>query len=680
MRAEDPSRLALRQALAEHLIAEASELEGTQAYEALVEAFAMVTGLVRPTEFQASQLPEQLGPLARRIVALGSPPGDEARVMSALLVLSMLDPSDPEHRVQYDLLTRWSREARATRANGFRNASELIDVWREHARLAPRSDVLELLASLHIARRDLVVQAASSERFNVRLSALSPHLIQRTPFDIAGLFLVHGDVEGAIARLRTMSGTARIAQQLLEALEAANVSIPDPRAAAALRELAVLYAETRPDVARGICRVGLRRHPSDGSFPACLARVAARQDDYEMATGWYAEAVHAEPDRRALYDEALSALNRFIEEGLFDADVSTARATATEASEILRAYEQRFPNATSPVRANRLEFLIGLLEMNSGHPEAALEHLQASVDFGASQPAPSTLSNPPPSVDNTFIEALIQLGLVTQRLGEPQSAVPILWRALEEMNRGPSEEINSRRPSLLGLLGDAQRAAGRQEQAENLYGQAAEAWTTIANALDGDGRALATAHRGVVYDKLGRDQEALADFDTALQAGPSTRPTYQIILSHLVTSSPRPELARRVFRTAVRELTLEPEWKVYFALWVQIITGQSEASLAADIRARLSEHARGPEWWSRLAAFGAEQVEADTLIEAASSPGERAEALFYAAHRRLAAGERVEALSLFEAVLETGMVNFHEYMMTLEVLPSLRSAAPSATP
>ena len=125
----------------------------------------------------------------------------------------------------------------------------------------------------------------------------------------------------------------------------------------------------------------------------------------------------------------------------------------------------------------------------------------------------------------------------------------------------------------------------------------------------------------------------------------------------------------------MRELSLEPEWKVYFALWVQIIAGRAGSPLGEDVGARLTELSSSSVWWGRLASYGAGEIEANELLENASSLGERAEALFYTGARALAQGDVERARTAFEGVLQTRMVGFFEYLIARDLMRVIPDAA-----
>jgi len=106
------------------------------------------------------------------------------------------------------------------------------------------------------------------------------------------------------------------------------------------------------------------------------------------------------------------------------------------------------------------------------------------------------------------------------------------------------------------------------------------------------------------------------------------------------------------------QLSLPPEWKVYFTLWIQFIAaraGQAPLEEHTDLLRRLG---RSSNWWGKLASFGAGDLDYTGLMSVASNLGEETEALYYEATRLFIASDRQAAHDQFLRVLETNMVSF----------------------
>ena len=658
---DHPDRASLRTRIVQFLGAETEGVLGAEDYDAVVAHFAQMTDLLTPEEIATGRVPRELVAPARWIVEHGGRTGDEARVMSALLILDALEEDGAGD--EYELVTTWGRDARADLGNVVESYTQLIRVWDEHARLTPTPDVLQALAELYIERRDAFVAAfregPGSLLGNMRGQALPAQVLRITPLDVAAVYLRVGDLVEASTHVEAMgAGDGETEARLLRMLEEARRD--GDEGADATVQLAEAFREARPEVARGLCRLGRRRFPDDARFPVCLARVSIEELRPADATAWYAEAIDRAPDVRDLYDEALAQLARFIQAGLFEDDPTEARALAGRAQRILEERMRRWPDAPTEVAPAELALLVGQLEMNAGRVDAAEEALRRAA-------APGDDPN-----------ALRELAFLLERTGRAAEAAPLYRKALDLT---PNQDVEDamQRASLLEHLGDAFRLSGDPAQSERMYQQALALWTELAEALSADRpRGLAELRTGVLHDRLGKHSDAVASFRAAMASNPDLRETYAGILSHLVTVAPDLELAQEVFRRAQRHLTLAPEWKVYFGLWVTAIAGRAGSEPATDVRALLTRLAASETWWGRLARFGVGDLGYEDLLGAADSVGQRAEAHFYGATAALAKGQPGDARTLLEQVLATRMVGFYEYLMAQALLAQMPDSRTSA--
>lgn len=654
---DSPTRPILRERIVAHYAAQTPDLVEADDYDAMVEHFAAMTDLLTPQDIGAGRVPQALAAPAAYLIEHGSPPGDEARVLAAHLVLSRIEPDDEAHQGRYEQVSRWGRDARSTVENPLDRYTQLIEIWSEHARLTPTPDVLSTLAGLHVERRDAIFEAFREGPMMRGLRALPSQVERIAPLDVAAVYLAHGDVASAVTRVEAMGGGSETVLRLVRLLQEARREGGEGSDASI--ELAEAFREARPRVAVGMCRHGLRRFPNDARFAGCLARVAADMRHPAEATGWYAISIELAPDIQPLYDEALEQLNEFIEEGIFDADADEARALAGHAEQILAERRRRWPDSSPPVPPGQLHYLMGMLEMNAGNAPEATRRLQLSVE------------------ERETPRALLQLGLLLERTGSPAEAATNYRRALDlTPENEPSDAL--RRAEILERLGDAFRESDNGAQANRMYTQALEAWSGAQaelGAVSGPPLALLEVRRGVLLDRLGRGDESSAAFRAAMGAVPNTQETFATILSYLVVSSPKPELAVDVFRQANRQLTLAPEWKVYFSLWIKAIHGRAGQPLDPEIASLLTSLAESDTWWGALARFGTGALPYADLISGAERVGQETEAHFYEGARRLTSGDAEGARLYFQRVVGTNMVSFYEFAMAQELLRGADASA-----
>lgn len=647
----DPARIAWRDALMRHRAARSSEILARGDYDEVVLHLAEMVELLHPADFEHGRVPQEIAPLARWVVEHGAPRGDEGRVMGALVLLSAVGEGSEELRAERERIARWGREVRAPIENPLEHYGDLIQVWEQQEELAPAPDVLSVLARLYIEQRDALSGAFGLEgnMLSFQELRLAPLLVERAPLDVAAVYLRHGDLERAIEHVRRMgSRPDGVENDLLRIL--ARAQRDDASGATSLEELARGFVRARPAISAAICRLGLRRFPNESRFPLCLARAALEMDSPGEATGWYAEAVQLAPGDREVYDEALGRLEQLMEEGFADVDLAQSRMIARHAIEILDERSRRWPDAPPAVTRESLLLQIARVEMGQGNVEEARARLSASLAAHETR------------------EAHQALGLLLERMGEPREAAEHYRRALDMTEERGAEGVAAR-AELIEQLGDAFRQAGDDDQARRMYRQALNMWNDLADDVNGARVSVVHVRRGVLSSRIGDDRAAVEAFAAAMEAAPSWREPYAAILSHLVVSSPNLDLAQDVMRRAHNQLTLEPQWKVYFALWVQTIAARSSSEPENDVAQLLRELAQGDSWSARLAAFG--RGELPSLVDAAHSRGEQAEAHFYEGARALGAGDVAGARRHFEQVLETNMVSFYEYAMAQELLREL---------
>jgi len=652
----DPQREALRNKLVAYLLAEARRAQAADEYEQVVEKLAAVTSLYSPDELSGDLTPE-LFSIATYVRVQGERRGNEGHVLAALWLQKQLHPKDAEPREQYDLLRRWSDESRKELGGVTEHLSGLIEVMAEHARLTPAPEVLAALADLYIERRQKLVATLgpdgqsppspgdlSFQEYREATVALS-----RAPLDVAAVYLVHGDYLRALSRLRQLDTVTGLEPRIRAVVE--MVVNDRSEAADALLALSRAYLEAEEsNVARSLCTHGVTKFQKDGRFAQCLGRLAASRDDYAEAALDYTDAVRLQPDQRELYDEALEVIANLMRGELFDSDPTETRELAEQAKVILDERIKRWPDAPPPVSLDELELAVGLAEMSAGNADQARAHFETSLK------------------KRETTRALVQLGQLALREGQRDQAEQYLKRALERTTQRNPDEARQR-AQILEQLGDVSRAGRELEKARKLYADALSLWDrSVGTKEEGPVRAFAHIRRGVLLSRLGREPEALDAFELGMQAAPDNREAYAQVLSHLVVSAPDPELSATTLRRAQRQLTLDPEWKVYFSLWVRAVAARGHRKLPDDLVKLLTRMGRSDAWWGHLADFGVAAIDYDKLKSLAKGRGQETEADFYEGARRLGQGDLAGARAMFQRVIESRMVGFYEYQMAQELL------------
>lgn len=654
---DDPRRAELRDSILYTLSRKTGELLEIGDAESIDAHLRMMTELFSPSELDEPRLPEELRPISEGLLAGASKRGDEGRALAAAFLLERTTDEPETYRALIQTIHDWSREAREGLSSELDRLSQLIQIAEEELGLIPARSIADRLAGLILARRDALVRELAASRGS--FSPFPARMIGLAPLELAAVDLRSGDVERAIDRLVAMNDTIPTTAQFIDVLKRARGD--DPAAGDALIELAEFYRSARPEVSLGICRRGLLRLPSDARFPVCLARIAADRENYLEATAFYADAISANEGERAIYDEALSQLSTFIERGIFEPNPTSARSLVAHAERIFESRRVHFPDAPPSVPEERFEFLVGTLEMNAGEPEEALRRFRKSVEINPSAQAHS------------------QIGSLALRMGKLDESARAFDAALA-LSPATSMASLPIRAEILRAYAELFAARGEREREHAILEEALSLWERAEPAFLGDRAGLVALNRGLILQRLGRRDEARAAFNRAFTLSPKQQAIYASILSALTTDArPDTELAETTLRRALQHLSLDPEWKAYFALWTRLIAVREGAREPALVSHLLEGLAEGKAWPARLARFALGRMEGEALVDSAENKGERAEAHFYLAVAALKSQEAETYRRELEAVIETDMVAFYEYEMASALLRALSASSSDAS-
>lgn len=617
--------------------------------------FAAIAALHTPRELGRGNIEAALVKPAQSLLLSATKLGDEATALAAHLALARLGVDGDDHLKSYEEIEAWTRESRARLDTPVERSSAVIEVWQAHADLFADPMVLQRLTKLYIERGGLAERelAATSRRGQSSLTwqllergPVAP-IVARTALDVAAVYLRYGLPQQALDTIEGWGQKSEVTRRVRAVLEAIVDQNDEGREG--LSELSEVYRSSRPDVAQGICRFGVQHYPDEALFPLCLARVAVQNEEALAAAGWYRTAIALAPEETELYDESLPRLAALLESRLASPRDATTRRLSEEIEHILQVYGDRFPKKSPALSWARWHLFMGILESNAGQTAVAEKRFLRSIKAERSR------------------AALNQLAILAERVGEFDRARRLYREALAMKVTDRREELGAR-AEILEHLGDTWRKSNKAVKAEENYRAALADWEKFTEDLRGPALALARIRQGVLHNRLGEPEAAQKRFEEAMAAAPSWRETYAGILSHLVVIDPNVDLALRVFRLAQRQLTLEPEWKVYFALWVSSVAGSADEQVDEDVKQVLSSLSSAQPWWSRLAEYGAGNLPYERLKGEASNVGEHAEADFYEGARLLNEGDASGARALFRRVLASQMVSFYEFAMAQELI------------
>src|SRR6185369_17192878 len=141
------------------------------------------------------------------------------------------------------------------------------------------------------------------------------------------------------------------------------------------------------------------------------------------------------------------------------------------------------------------------------------------------------------------------------------------------------------------------RLAGQSTEAQAAYRQALEIYRPLSDTDDTNQAAAIHVRLGSLVRRLGERGASAREYRLAMQSSPELREPFAEILAHLVIDGPDHALADETFRAARMGSHLADEWKVYFALWVQLIAYLGDHGTSADAEELLHTLAGGTGWY-----------------------------------------------------------------------------------
>lgn len=619
---------------------------------------AMRSALVHytPEELQRGNLPNALAPLARGLVDIGSPRGDEAHVLAAHRVLSLLSTPDREASARYEEVLRWGENNRREFRLPWVFHAEMSEIYREIARVFPEQSMITRSREHSEQRREAaqreLVRPTPEPRPEEVVMGLR-RAIERPLFDVAILHLRVGDLEGAATHAEEMSGAnGRGIAALLRA-------VADDASPEGYIGLAQQLERIDVTAMAGICREGRRRFAQDARFAQCLALAAENDGEYGLCAAHFEAAAHLRQDDPEALGRAIAATARWLQSESASDDSSAGRAAITRLRALSGEWTRRFASRAAPFSEADINVAAAHFEVSV----ANISEAETLLDRAISTPRPPR-------------GAFLLRAEIAWRHGDSARAEQVLQRAAA-LPVGADENGSELQPLLSLRRAWAKESAGDSAGATALFQQAEAGYAAIARSLEGERKAAALSQRAFALDGLGRADDARDAWDAALAAAPDD----QGIASSAVVffmSRARWADAARVASSARARLTLDRNWRTYFALWTwlssKLAGAEDERALAAlrEVANGADEHSP---WTTRLAQRAVGTLTEAQLAQHAQNVGHRAEAHFYDALAKLVANDRAGAVDGLRATVRTDMLFFNEYQVAWSLERRLGAAS-----
>ncbi len=646
------------------LRAQVTRMLAARAYEALQSGDTaraiqrLQAALVRysPDELAHGGLPRDLEAPARALLATSSTRGEEGSALGATRILLALEPPPADARPTWDRITEWGARNRQDFQRPWVREGELAEIQREVAALIPARDVLDSAAAHIIARREAAAEARNARSELAHLSFDEVRQLraglQRSAAELAMLFLRVGELTQAGERLSSMGAGAE-GSGLATAIRGIARS---EGGADALNDLARQVAPVDHLAAAGVCRVGRQRYASDPRFARCLAAAADRDRDLGLASAHLDAASALRPSDLDSLRDALVETHRWLQSEVGADDVAPGRRAVERARSLLDRWRALAPDRAPAIIEADVEELAAQLELAAGNLPEATAHLER-----ATHATPSSR------------DAFLTLSEIAWRHGDGPAALHRLDEGVALPLR-PSESDSSFRPRFAVRRAQVLSSTGHPDEARAAFGEALAALDALARFAEGRDLAEAQYERALTLQALGREGEVRAALDAALDADPENRSIAGLSVSFCLGHA-RWSDALDLSRRARAQLTLEPAWQVYFALWSRLSARLGHLPDDAGATSALTAIATTDDphvpWTTRLAQRAVGRVTHDELLAAAHTRGQRAEALFYDAMSALATGDAVEGARGLHEVVATETLHYHEYEMAWETLRRL---------
>jgi tetratricopeptide (TPR) repeat protein len=667
-----PERATLRDRVARYLAQRGVEAAQTGDFQTALARLRAALVHHTPDELASGALPDELGPLARAVLENASSRGDEAHSLAAARVLMALRTPDPEARATFERISEWGSRNRQDFQRPWVRAGELADIYKEVARIVPARDILEQTATYIIERRRAAMEARSlltpnspqGPRLNFdELRQLQAGVRNSGP-DLAFVFLRVGDVTEAANRLTSLG------QGESSALASALGAIAHGEGGAdALWELAERLDPIDSAASAGVCRDGRQRFTDDARFARGLAVAATRENDMGLASAHLERAATlSSRDQRTLHD-AIGASILWLQREIGADDLRAGRRAYARATSLIERWRTQYPGQTPPIATADLEEAAAQHELSAGNLDEARVHLERATH---AEPASR--------------DAFYTLAEIAWRHNDATEAARQLQAGMALPLR-PSESDSIFRPVYTVRMAQAAQESNPNE-ARRLFEESSTSLEALARSTTGQELATTQMQRAIVFDALGQPARAKEVLREALDASPENRDIAGRAVTFALSRGMWSD-ARDLYRLSRAQLNLDRPWQIYFGLWGVMATrlGRLDDDAGALHLIESMAATGGPmsPWTVRLAQRFTGAIDREQLLRYARTTGQRAEALFYDAMLKLAAGDADGAETDLRAVLSTETLHYFEYEMAWEMLkrhvrPASATAAPVRAP
>jgi tetratricopeptide (TPR) repeat protein len=623
------------------------------AEETFATAMGMWTGTELADESKAAPGLDLVQPTAEKLYGVFSRSGHDAGAATAITVLRAADPSAQvrTERQLADLLDFADDLQVATHGAGAKHARPVRILETVTERVASPW-AARLLAERYLERQGLWNAAALNP--NLEISGSQDAGISAPIWALVRAYARMDKLESLPPVLDTLTGQRGDNAELRKVLREA---VGPGTTADMLVELGKSFLDTRmvpePDyvTARHIAMLARTRFPTADSPRRLLGLIALRQGYLPLAEAELAAVLRQDADDR----ELASLYSRVLIVEMNDL-VQGERRLAGEAKR--KKLEAFYAEADKRWPGKPLEPGLAEVWASYGRGLYALGDIDAAVVWldKANTIAPSA-------------DALELLGQIHHRRGRHAQAVKS-FEAAAALPRETPLEKKVAEARLLRLAAESRAAAGDRRGAEQWWRAAEQKWNELLGSGLSDGqRILGFTERGRILWALGQRSDALADFEAAVDAAGKLEGASAAFSDVIAFLFPRGayDAALDTYHRGLARRGATEYTRIYTSLWVVAaarLRGAEPNRVAMNFLASRS----GTRWYHDLARYTTGRIDFATLMKKADTRGKRAEAFFYEALARFAAGDREGGEHFIRLSLATDMMGFFEYEMAAVIL------------
>ena len=586
-------------------------------------------------------------PVAERSFKEASTTGLDLQAVTALAVLVAAEPDKrAEHdRTWKDILAYTNDLAIADSGPGAER-SRAIEALESATQVFPSHWAGDRLVELYQARQASIVKALGSGTKADVLGAHKDPGVVRPVWNILRAYARMRRLGDAAPVLDKLAGQFGDEAELRKRLHAAIA--PEAKGADALALMAA-FLPSRDDEgdaqsALAICEDAAGRLPTAVEPRKCSAEIARVTERMPLAIRWGEDARRVAPDDHDV-GEILARLYILRMADLLTGErIEAGKARMQEIDAYYVDAGKRWPQKPLEVSLADAYLAYGRGLYNLGEVQAGVIALDRAQKLA-----------PSPAV----VEELATVALKTGRYADAERG----FAEASEQQRATPIDTAFDGNRLRRLAGEAADLKGDNAKAKNLWKRALTEWTEVLTAVQSPrARAVAYTEEARLYYDLAQPVDSLQALAKAVDTDPEQSGVYGDAISFLVTRSHYDE-ALDAYHRALGRAEVTEYLKVYTSLWLIDLARIEKRDVDNGVQDYLSSVAKGGRWYHHLARFKLGKLPYPELLAKADTRGKRAEAFFYEAMARYAAGERGDAEKLLKNVVATQMLGFFEYDM-----------------